>query len=159
MSEIITGEVYDLPDSIREGMRDVRVEYVDEHQHTIAGQEAQQRDVVVIDSSRDTEISVTETMSPIGTLESARGDIGLAAAYLCTMAEGLGVPTLCYTDERIKIGNLDERYHDLSAEWYHDAAVDAGIIEGRKHQHSERYDAVAMEVGELEDLAMKYIDR
>lgn len=92
------------------------VEYGDEDEFEVAGHPATQTDLRVIDADRSVNIEVTETTSVVGHLASAQGDIGLAAVYQCSQAHNLGVPTLLYTDERITLGDLDERYHDLSAE-------------------------------------------
>lgn len=160
MPERITETAYDPPVVVMDALQGERmeVEYDDEREFQVGGNPATQIDLRVIDTLRDVEISLTETTSVVGHLASAQGDIGLAAVYHCSLARNLGEPTLIYTDERITLGDLDERYHDLSAEWYRPNAVEAGVVDARKNQHADSYDAVSMTLDELESLAMRYLE-
>lgn len=156
----ITESSYDIPSKLQSAVQEGRitVEYDDEREYEVMGQPAKQVELRVIDTETETEIRVTETTSVVGHMASAQGDIGLSAVYHCSLAQQLGVPTLLYTDERITMGGLDERYHDLSAEWFPKEAQDSGIVQSRKEQHGERYESVEMALTDMESLALQYIE-
>lgn len=160
MSEQITQTAYspppELADALQQSGQYIGVETGDERDYALAGSiDAIQREVTIHDD--ETEVTGTETMSGIGTLVSVQGDLGLASVYVLSLALTLGEPTLLYTDERLTVGDLDERYHDLSAEWYRPVAVEADLPKKRMELHEQNYDHEEISLDRVESFATAYL--
>lgn len=105
---------------------------------------------------QDRRISGTETNTALGNLLSLEGDVGFASAVILLNALVFGVPTATYTDETIKTSEGEERYHDLSAEWYTEQAREHEIPEKRLLQHGLNFEFEPIEFERIEEFGEGY---
>lgn len=155
----ITDTAYEPGGDLRELLVDaggeIRIDYGEETELDLSGLTAVQRDYSV--HYEGFELNGTETQSGLGLLLSLDGHLGLAATAVLVSSIQYGVPTLVYLDDAPPATAYGDRYQDISAEWYHPAAVDTGIPEARMTRRVGQYEADKIDLGRVEDWAEAWL--
>jgi len=155
----ITDTAYDPDDELRNLLDDLEtaeVSYGSDHQIDLPGElVAQQRDyeMVFVEDDDEFTLSGTETMGSLGTFLSLEGNLGFASGIVLYHALILGEPTQCYTDETVPSDPSPGRYQDLTAEWYHPAAIEQDIPEARLNNRAVDFRATGLSLDEIERYA------
>jgi hypothetical protein len=150
----ITGTAYEPDAKLRELLAEVlteaTIDYGEKQESELPGGHTNvQRDYAV--DFGEFELSGFETVSPIGMFVSLEGHLGLAASVVLGQALRAGSPSRTYTDELPPPdGTAGELYQDLTAEWYHPRAVEAGADEVRMQNRAEGFEHEPIELAELE---------
>jgi len=155
----ITDTAYEPDDDLRELLVDaggeIRIEYGDETELDLGELAAIQRDYSV--RYEGFELGGTETQSGLGLLLSLDGHLGLAATAVLVSSLQYGTPTLVYLDDAPPVEAYGDRYQDISAEWYHPAAVDKDIPEARMARRVGEYEADEISLGRVEEWAEAWL--
>ncbi len=130
----ITNEPYDPNDEFQELINDVRcnarLHYEEERTFQLPGGfKATQLKYTV--TFEEFELTGTETITSLGVMVSLSGHLGCATSVVLANALTYGEPTQTYIDEGNASATLPTQYHDLTAEWYFEPAVEAGVPETR----------------------------
>ena len=127
INEALAGDDYEPPEDLREiveAVQNADVEYHNQEEYEVAGDPARQTDHSI--EFREDSVDVTETIASVGVLSSYTGSLRLTAAVILAQAVQWGEPTQIYADEAV-----DGEYADVTAEWYVEPAIEAGVPEAR----------------------------
>lgn len=105
----------------------------------------------------DFELNGTETISTLGVMLSVEGHLGCAASVVLAHAIAHGVPTQTYTDEVPPATVGDDPYQDLTAEWFRQPTVRAGLPDQRLEQRIGGFDHDPLGLEELERYAQIWL--
>jgi hypothetical protein len=145
----------DLRELLIEAGGEIRIDYGDETELDLGELAAVQRDYSV--RYEGFELDGTETQSGLGLLLSLDGHLGLAATTVLVSSIQYGTPTLVYLDDAPPVEAYGDRYQDISAEWYHPAAVEKGIPEARMTGRAGEYEADEISLGRVEEWAEAWL--
>jgi len=112
-----------------------------------------QYNAVYIGEDGDRVFGVTETYSPLGLILRMQAHLNPAAAYILVQSRAFGEPTQVYTEDA-GLGESGDVV--LTAEWYHDGAVEAEIPQSRLDESIRDSGGVLLETEKLEDCARSW---
>lgn len=120
----------ELQELLKEVKTDARLHYEEERSTSLFGDYEVKRLSYTVNFD-GFELEGTETISPIGIFTSFSGHLGCAASVILSNSLTYGEPTQIYIDEATASPSGPTEYRDLTAEWYFEHAVEAGVPEAR----------------------------
>lgn len=157
----ISPTAYDPDETLRNQLKEVfekaQISYGATTERRIGGYTFRHRDYTVI--LGEFELSGYETLSPLGVFSSLEGHVGLAASVVLVHATVWGEITQVYLDDAPPPDQYGERYQDLTAEWYREVAIEAGVPERRMETRISQFKADMIDIDQLEEYAQFWLSK
>jgi len=157
--QVTITESYEPPEQLRGLLEDVQHKSV---VHTSQNQELRIFDklparIIKYDVEyQGYRISGRTILSPFGIFCSLHNDQGMAASQILARAFQYGKPTLLYEDHE-SLTQTQSDYHNLTAEWYSDNAIERNVPQIRLQVKLENQEAEKRTLDTIEDWAEHWL--